>query len=51
MGAADWGPKENCDLTAQNNTIFFFIDFYINETLIYVTIINSDHAVEASLVN
>ena len=40
---------ENCDLTAQNNVILFI---YIIETLyIPVTIVNSGHAVEASMVN
>jgi len=39
------------DLTAQNNA-FLFIDFYIIERFyIPVTIVNSDHAVEASMVN
>ena len=42
-------PPENCDLTTENNA-FFFIDFYIIETLyIPVTIVNSDHASEASI--
>ena len=42
--------SENCNLTAQNSA-FIFIDFYIIETLyIPVTIVNSDHAVEASMV-
>ena len=45
---------ENWDLTAQNNA-FLFIDFYIIyiPCVIYhaVTIVNSDHAVEASTVN
>jgi hypothetical protein len=42
---------ENCDLTTQNKA-FLFINFYIIETLyIPVTIVNSDHAVEASMVN
>ena len=39
---------ENCDLTTENNA--FFIDFYFIETLyIPVTIVNSDHASEASM--
>ena len=51
MEAADYvSPSaENCDLMAENNA-FFKIDFYIIETLyIPVTIVNSDHAVEASM--
>ena len=41
----------NCDLTAQNSA-FVFIDFYIIETLyISITIVNSDHAVEAPIGN
>jgi len=45
MGAGD------CDFTAQNNA-FFFIDSYIIETLyIPVTIVNSNHTVEAPMVN
>ena len=48
MGAGDY------DLTAQNtsNAYIFFIDFYIIQTLyIPVTIVNSDHTVEATMVN
>ena len=41
---------EYCDLTAQNNA-FLFIDFYTIETRYIVTIVNSGHAVEASMVN
>jgi hypothetical protein len=51
MEAADYvSPSaENCDLMAENNA-FFKIEFYIIETLyIPVTIVNSDHAVEASM--
>jgi hypothetical protein len=44
-------PTENCDLTARRYG-FFFIDIYIIETLyIAVTIVNSNHAVEASMLN
>ena len=44
-------PSEICDLTAQNSA-FVFIDFYIIETLyISITIVNSDHAVEAPMGN
>jgi hypothetical protein len=45
-------PAENSDLTAENNA-FFKIDFDIIETLyiyIPVTIVNTDHAAEASTV-
>ena len=50
MGAADWGRK--LWLHGPEITHFLIIDFYIIETLyIPVTIVNSDHAVEASMVN
>ena len=39
------------DLTTQNNP-FFFIDFYIIETLdILVTIVKKDNAIKACMVN
>jgi hypothetical protein len=53
LGVWNKGGRENCDLTAQNNAILL-IYFYIIETLytsIPFIIVNSDHAVEASMLN
>jgi hypothetical protein len=48
MWDADY-VSPRADLTVENNA-FFKIDFYIIETLyIPVTIVNSDHAAEASM--
>ena len=54
MWTADYAspPAENSDLTAENNA-FIKIDFDIIETLyiyIPVTIVNTDHAAEASMI-